>query len=158
MKIIWLVVKTRREEWAEIAGRVYQNKLVHFCQFEVVAIKSKSHGRDQAEQKIRQEEKQILDFIKPDDLVLIFDERGQMPKDSQDFAQLWTRCLESGKSRLVLVVGGAFGLGEVIKKRAEVKLSLSPLTMSHLVAQTCALEQIYRAFTIRHRLPYHNEN
>src|SRR4051812_32831202 len=117
MKIIWLVVKTRREEWAELAARVYQQKLAHFCDFEAVALKSKSQARDQAQQKIRQEEKQILEFLRPDDLVVLFDENGQLARDSVEFAKIWSRCLESGKSRLVLVVGGAYGVGPAVKER-----------------------------------------
>ena len=66
------------------------------------------------------------------------------------------RALESSKQRVVFLIGGAFGIGDKVKARANLKINLSNLTMSHQMALAMCLEQIYRAFTIWKNHPYHN--
>ncbi len=57
---------------------------------------------------------------------------------------------------MIFIIGGAYGVNEEVKKRADLKVSLSAMTMNHIMAQAVSLEQIYRAFTIIKNLPYHN--
>jgi 23S rRNA (pseudouridine1915-N3)-methyltransferase len=66
------------------------------------------------------------------------------------------RVLESGKSRLVFVIGGAYGFSDEVYARADMKWSLSALTFNHWLAQLAALEQVYRGLTILKGIPYHN--
>lgn len=63
----------------------------------------------------------------------------------------------SGKKRSVFVIGGAFGVDETVKARAQKTICLSSMVLNHLVAKVVVLEQIYRSFTILGHLPYHNE-
>lgn len=157
MKLVFLTVKSGREPWAEEAVGLYQEKLSRFISFEAHALKSKAHGRDQSARKVQQEEEQILQFLKADDVLILFDEKGKLHKSSVEFSKDWQRLLESGRSRLVILVGGAFGVGDKVKARANHTISLSGLTMNHWLAQVAALEQIYRAFCILKNIPYHNE-
>jgi 23S rRNA (pseudouridine1915-N3)-methyltransferase len=55
---------------------------------------------------------------------------------------------------LVFVVGGAEGLPQAFKQRAELLLSLSPMTYPHELARVVLAEQIYRAFTTLRGHPY----
>lgn len=65
----------------------------------------------------------------------------------------------SGKQRqgrpLIFAIGGAYGIARSLKQTAQEVISLSPLTLSHGLAQLVLLEQIYRAFTILKGHPYH---
>lgn len=63
----------------------------------------------------------------------------------------------AGKRRMVVVVGGALGLAESIRQRADAVWSLSSLVMAGGVARIVLLEGIYRAFTVVENHPYHNE-
>lgn len=71
----------------------------------------------------------------------------------------WARALEkarlSGRSRLVLVVGGALGLDPAVTRRADQLVSFGPPTLAHELAALVAAEQLYRACTILAGLPYH---
>jgi 23S rRNA (pseudouridine1915-N3)-methyltransferase len=155
MKFIFLKIETSKEKWSEEATNLYIEKLKHFVHFEVVALNSKKISRAGSSQKLELESQEILEFLKSDDFVVLFDERGKS-LDSPGFSKQVSRIMDSGKKRCVWIIGGAFGVADGVQKRADLKISLAPFVMNHLVAQTVALEQIYRAFTIIKNLPYHN--
>lgn len=57
----------------------------------------------------------------------------------------------------VFVVGGAYGLSDAVKKRADVLLALSPMTFTHEIARMLLCEQLYRAVSIQTGSKYHHE-
>ena len=59
------------------------------------------------------------------------------------------------KAETVFVIGGAGGLDDAVKERADLLLRLSALTLPHALAQVILLEQLYRAATILTGHPYH---
>lgn len=61
---------------------------------------------------------------------------------------------DSGK-KVVFVIGGSLGLSDRVKKRADVRLSVSQMTFPHQLAKLLLLEQVYRAFTIIGNIKYH---
>lgn len=155
MKAILFDFKTAKEEWFDLAVATYSKKINPFMPFEVISLKSAKNDRDDAQAKKKHETAELLRKISSDDFVILFDEKGK-DCDSLQFAKQIEAAQMSGKKRLVFIIGGAFGVSEEIKARAQVKLSFSKMVMNHLVAETVALEQIYRAFTIIKRIPYHN--
>ncbi len=56
--------------------------------------------------------------------------------------------------RLTFIIGDYAGLPAVLKKRADLEWSLSPLTFTHELSRVLLLEQIYRALSIIHNFPY----
>jgi 23S rRNA (pseudouridine1915-N3)-methyltransferase len=58
---------------------------------------------------------------------------------------------------LVIIIGGAYGVGEELKFRANYTLSLGKMVWPHALARVMLLEQLYRAHTILANVPYHNE-
>lgn len=155
MKVILLNVATAKEPWADEAFKLYVKKIHHFVPFEIVSLKPKKSAREEAAIKKAEETQLIIDWLQKDDFVVLFDERGKS-LDSVQFAKKVETTMSSGKKRIVFIIGGAFGVGEELRKRADLVVTLSPMVMNHLVAQTMALEQIYRAFTIIKGIPYHN--
>ena len=147
--------KTSKEPWFDEAEALYVKKIKPFAAFEVIHLKTLKSDRDEAEQKKKYEEKTLLEKITNDDFVILLDEKGKK-MDSLVFAQLVQKTSESGKKRGVFIIGGAFGVTENIKKRAQQTICLSDMVMNHLVAETVLLEQFYRAQTIINRIPYHN--
>ena len=61
----------------------------------------------------------------------------------------------SGKSTVDFIIGGSYGLDESVKKRADVRLSMSRMTFPHQMARMILSEQIYRAFEISSNGKYH---
>ncbi len=80
---------------------------------------------------------------------IVLDERGE-ELSSLEFASLI-----KDKNLLNFFIGGAFGLREEFVKSFDFSLSLSRLTLAHQFAKILLLEQIYRAFCIEHKHPYH---
>jgi 23S rRNA (pseudouridine1915-N3)-methyltransferase len=97
-----------------------------------------------------------MKYIKPDDYVLVCDERGKTLTSPQ-LAVAWENMLQSGKKRVVVIVGGAFGVGDTVRSRAQLVLSLSSLIFPHQLARIIALEQTYRALSILSGSKYHHE-
>lgn len=73
--------------------------------------------------------------------------------DSARIAALFEKAEREGRD-LVFVVGGADGLPETWRTRADLLLSLSPMTLPHELARVLVAEQIYRAFATLRGHPY----
>lgn len=155
MKWVLFDFKTAKEPWFEELSALYEKKIKPYSSFEIQHLKTTKHDRDEAELKKKFEEKVLLEKLSSDDFVILLDEKGKK-LDSILFAQAIQKANESGKKRGVLIIGGAFGVSETIKKRTQLMICLSDLTMNHLVAEAMLLEQFYRAQTILNRIPYHN--
>jgi 23S rRNA (pseudouridine1915-N3)-methyltransferase len=155
MKFVFAHLTTSSTDWSEGAVQFYSKKISPFVKIELQEIRVKKLSREDAGVKKRQESEDILKFLKPDDFLVLFDERGKA-LSSIEFAKQIERVQNSGKQRVVFLIGGAYGVGDEVKKRAQLSIALSNFVLNHWVAQIVALEQIYRAFMINKNLPYHN--
>ena len=75
--------------------------------------------------------------------------------DSRQFAALLEKWQTESGGQLTFVIGGPHGLHADIVKKADLSLSLSPLTFSHQIVRVVLLEQLYRGFSILQGTSYH---
>ena len=73
---------------------------------------------------------------------------------SEALAERVNRWMVAGQD-VDLVVGGDEGLGDAVRARAALTLSLGPMTLPHRLARVVLVEQLYRALTIVRGEPYH---
>ena len=156
MEVEVLTVQSHKEDWASTADELYQQKISNLIKFQLTPLKSKKRERDDKQLKIQDETESLMTRLKPDDFVVLCDETGKS-LGSIEFSKQLMGQFDRGSRRVVFVIGGAFGVGAELKKRSQLTVSLSKMTMNHLVARVMLLEQIYRALMIWKNKPYHNE-
>ncbi len=87
---------------------------------------------------------------------IVLDERGES-LTSRAFAEKISAWEQRSVKTAALLIGGADGHTDALRASADWSWSLSRLTFQHELALLLALEQIYRAYTIKARLPYHRD-
>lgn len=87
---------------------------------------------------------------------IVLDERGELLR-SRELARRISEWEMRGSGRLALIVGPADGFSDAVRGAADWLWSLSPLTLQHELAMVVALEQVYRAYTIKRGSAYHRE-
>ena len=154
IQFIW-IGKSKDKEFTTLIDKYYK-RLKHYTPAEIKTLKEvKNKGRNIDELK-KQEAQLILNQIKSNDFLVLLDERGKQ-KTSIELSEWIQHKLNISISRLVFVIGGAYGAHELLKERADHTLSLSHLTLTHDMARIFIIEQVYRAFTILRGEQYHNQ-
>lgn len=87
-------------------------------------------------------------------LAVLLDSTGKQMK-SEDFARWLGGRRDDGCQHIVFAIGPASGWSEAARKKAQLLLSLGPMTLAHALAKLVMAEQLYRAFTILTGHPYH---
>lgn len=155
ISIKFVSVKSKKNKYFEDLFVSYEKKIINYCRFSFKDIKSYEISRDQSSVKVEKESKSILKKIGDNEFVILFDETG-LKLSSRKFASYIEDKLQIGQN-ISFIIGGAFGVSEEVKRKADLKLCLSSFVFNHSVAKLVALEQIYRAFTIVNGQPYHND-
>lgn len=101
------------------------------------------------------EEELILKRLQPQHYLLLLDERGKQ-YDSVQWSQQFQSLMNQGTKTLVILIGGAFGVSDAVKKQARQCWSLSNLVFPHQMVRLLVAEQVYRSFSILNNTPYHH--
>jgi 23S rRNA (pseudouridine1915-N3)-methyltransferase len=131
---------------------LYLEKLNHYIGTEVKIIPaSKNKTRGTAD-----ESEAILKTFSSRDFIVLLDEKGteQTSENLSNRIQNW---MNVSYKKVVFIVGGAYGVDERIRQRADFIWSLSKLTFTHQMVRLILLEQLYRAMTILKGEGYHHE-
>ena len=91
----------------------------------------------------------------PGQFVIVADERGEIIS-SPDLARTFEREFTQSKE-IVIIVGGAYGIPDEIREKADMVWSFSKLVFPHMIARLIIAEQIYRAQEIARGGQYHHE-
>lgn len=155
MKIAICNLTGKKEAWVTEATSQWITKISHWMKIEMVDLPSPKGSRDDREFKLKAEAEVLLRELTPEDLVVLCDEGGA-EFTSIEFSKKLNRWLSSSKKRLVFVIGGPYGFGDLVYAKNYEKLRLSSLTFNHHLAKMVLLEQIYRGFTLLKGVQYHN--
>lgn len=132
---------------AEYAGRL--SRYVPFAIVEVPEARRLA-GTPRAKDE---EGESLLARLGAKERVVLLDERGT-EETSEAFARRVGRWLARGQD-VALVIGGADGVSDAVRARADESIALSRLTLAHRLARLVLLEQLYRAMTILRGERYH---
>lgn len=155
MKIVILNVGRVRQEWVRQGEQEYLQRL----RGSPYQLELRELGMDAPEslppQQVQEREaSELLKKVKEFDYLVVLDERGTQMTSHQFSAFLEERLNRATRS-LCLVIGGAYGVSEIVRQQAKSVLSLSALTFPHQVTRLLVVEQIYRAHTLLKGIQYH---
>ena len=153
MKIeCWFVGKTT-ESYLTEGMEIYAQRIRRYSPFSVKII-SPSKETD-SRRAIEEEARQTLRLLKPGDFLVVLDEHGKQ-FTSVALSKELEKWMQGRSKTIVLLVGGAFGIGDEIRNRADLILSASKFTFTHQMIRLILLEQLYRAFSIINGEKYHH--
>ena len=102
-----------------------------------------------------QEAQALLSKLEKDDFLVLLDETGKQ-LSSVELANFISQKANTSTRSLVFLIGGAFGVSDAVKQRANFSWSLSKLVFPHMIARLILAEQVYRACTILRNEKYHH--
>ena len=142
--------------WVNEAVDEYAKRFGREVQYTLKEIKPEKRGSGvTAAQGMAAEEKRIVDALPEHAFLVALDERGIAPTSLQ-LAEYLRQWQQNGES-VCFVIGGADGMTDALKRRANLLLRLSSLTLPHGMVRVLLTEQLYRAVSILNHHPYHRE-
>jgi 23S rRNA (pseudouridine1915-N3)-methyltransferase len=149
LRVIW-TGKTR-DAHLRALGTEYLERLSHFARCEVSEFRES--GATAEKTGIDSDSKRISDGLREGAINVLLDPSG-IEWSSEQLAEAIQRWQDSGTKEVAFIVGGPNGVSKELSARANQRWSLSRLTLTHEMARVVLLEQLYRAYTIIHGLPY----
>jgi 23S rRNA (pseudouridine1915-N3)-methyltransferase len=149
LRVVW----TGKTKDAHLRALIddYLKRLSHFAKCEVSELRESPGSERKA--GIDKDSKRISDGLRQGAINVLLDPEGS-EWSSRDLASELQRWQDGGTKEVTFIVGGPSGVSEELSKRVTRRWSLSRLTLTHEMARLVLLEQLYRAYTIIHGLPY----
>ena len=154
MRVKIVAVGTRLPAWQQQGFEQYARRLPKECAMELIEIPAATRAKSTpTRQAIEKESKRMLAVLSKNDYVIALDQTGTQYGSEALAAQMevW---LSMGRD-LAMLIGGADGLSHDCRTRAELRWSLSDLTLPHGLVRVLVAEQVYRAWSILRGHPYH---
>jgi 23S rRNA (pseudouridine1915-N3)-methyltransferase len=158
MKITIVCVGKIKEKFYNSAIAEYTKRLSRYCNLSITEVPDEKTKEQASEAEIalvkNREGERILKSIRDDGYVIALAIEGKM-LDSEELSRKIGKLGIDGTSHIYFVIGGSLGLSDAVLKRADFSLSFSRMTFPHQLMRVILLEQIYRAYRILNREPYH---
>lgn len=158
MKLKIIAVGKIKEDFYRKAVAEYVKRLGAYEKPQIITVKEEKAPQSlspaQEEQVKKKEGRALLAKVSPEDTVVLLDISGR-EMDSLDFSDYLKNAAMEGTGTLAFLIGGSLGTSEEVRRRANLRLSFSPMTFPHQLMQVILLEQIYRGYRIMENHPYH---
>jgi Uncharacterized conserved protein len=149
LRVIW-TGKTKDARLRELQLD-YEKRLSHFTRCEIVEIRERAGSGSKT--GIDKDSKSISDRLSNGAVTVLLDPAGSNWSSPELAAQI-QRWENQGTKEVAFIIGGPHGVSPELAARVQQRWSLSRLTLTHEMARVILLEQLYRAYTIIHGLPY----
>jgi len=133
------------------AAADYGARIARMLPFETVEVPASAGGEADAPSD---ESGRVAKKLRKGARVVLLDERGKQLSTLELAGRMegWM----GGSVDVDLVIGGAYGVTDELRRRADEMWSLSALTLPHELARVVTLEAVYRALTVVRGMPYHH--
>lgn len=157
-RVTVLCVGKLKEKFYLEAAAEYVKRLQRFCKLELVELPEsrlpESPSPAEVQRALAAEAVAIRERLPKGGAVIALCIEGK-PCSSVELSRRMEELAVSGKTQLTFLIGGSVGLDEGLKRQADWRLSMSPMTFPHHLARIMLLEQIYRAYQISAGTKYH---
>lgn len=158
MKLTFLTIGKIKEKWMRQGIDEYLKRLSPIAKVEILSPDEEKMPENPSpalkEKVMEKEGEKLLKYLKDEDFLILLDLKGK-PVTSEELAHIIRQKMVSGTSHFFFMIGGPYGNGENIRKRANLKISISAMTFTHQMARLILAEQVYRAMKIIRHEPYH---
>jgi 23S rRNA (pseudouridine1915-N3)-methyltransferase len=156
MRVSIVSVGHKMPAWIQAGYKEYVKRLPPEIKVELVELKPEDKASGKTVDKAKAlEGERILAALPEGATVYVLDEKGR-PVTTQGLSVMLAQWMRDA-THPAFVIGGADGLSEAVRTRADKLLSLSALTLPHGLARVLLAEQLYRAWSILANHPYHRE-
>ena len=155
MKIELLAIGKIKQKFLLDGISEYEKRINYFVKFRIIRLPSIKIKSKQIEEIKRHESEKFLSKINSTDNVILLEVSGDK-MDTVKFSKFVEQKINAHGSKTVFIIGGAYGVNEQLQIRANHIFSMSKLTFTHDMAQLILVEQIYRAYTVIKKIPYHH--
>ena len=156
MRVTVLALGHRMPSWIQEGWNEYVKRMPPEIRVELVELKPEDRGAGRPVERAKQlEGERVLAALPANSTLVALDERGKA-LSTQGLAVMLSEWMRDG-SHPVFAIGGADGHADEVRTRAAKLVSLSTLTLPHALVRVLLAEQLYRAWTILARHPYHRE-
>lgn len=149
MKITILSIGKKNEPWIQPGVFRFLERLRPPFVAEMIILPHSSFESGRARQE---ESERLLSRIKDSDFTILLDERGK----NLSSPELSDLIINHTNKRIVFIIGGAYGVTDEMRQRANVTWSLSNLVFPHQLVRLILAEQLYRAQEIHRGSHYHH--
>lgn len=156
MKITILAIGKRHDPNLADAIFDYTKRLGHYTNIGWHLVDAKVTGSMRPDQIRAVESAVLLQNLDDQDKVILLDETGTQLSSTEN-AEAIQKHRNKATKHLVFVIGGAYGVSDELKERADFVWSLSKLVLPHQLVRLVLIEQLYRAFTILGGEQYHHK-
>lgn len=157
-EITLITVGKLKEKFYLSAAAEYEKRLKGYCQFKLLELPEVRLPENPSSAEIQagldKEADQILGKIPKGAWFCVMTPEGKL-LSSEALANQMDKVKISGKSSACFLIGSSFGIASRVKDKADLKLSMSPMTFPHHLARIMVLEQLYRAEAIQAGSKYH---
>jgi 23S rRNA (pseudouridine1915-N3)-methyltransferase len=154
MKVFVVAIGQRMPDWVETAFEVYRVRLNGSATLDLIEVPAKKRGKNPDIRRILDDEGERLLASVPRGALPIALDRGGRRVDTETLAKMLTQWIDEAQD-VAFLVGGPEGLSSRCLDDARLTMRLSDLTFAHPLVRVILAEQIYRAYSIHHGLPYH---
>lgn len=158
MKFTFLTIGKIKEKWMRQGIDEYLKRLSPIAKVEILSPDEEKMAENPSpalkEKVMEKEGEKLLKYLKDEDFLILLDLKGK-PVTSEELAHIIRQKMVSGTSHFFFMIGGPYGNGENIRRRANLKISISAMTFTHQMARLILAEQVYRAMKIIRHEPYH---
>ena len=149
-----VAVGQRVPDWAQTAWDDYAKRFPPEIRIELKAVKTEPRGSKTLETLYAAERARIEAAIPKGARTVALDERGEA-LNTPALARRLAQWQELGD--VALLIGGPDGLDPALRQTAHERIRLSDLTLPHAFARVLLIEQLYRAWSVNAKHPYHRE-